>query len=58
MRRVQPIGLSLMRGCECFFFWREGGDRRRLIFDGDRLGLSDYLRGKLVEKLKEEERKG
>lgn len=38
-----------------FSLKRRGG---RLIFDGSRLGLSDYLRGKLVERLKEEERKG
>jgi len=57
MRRVQLIGLLLMRGCECFFFLK-GGEGGRLIFDGGRLGLSDYLREKLVEKLKEEERKG
>jgi len=33
MRRVQLIGLLLMRGCECFFFLK-GGEGGRLIFDG------------------------
>lgn len=56
MRHVQLIGLLLTRGCEYFFFSEEGG--RGANFDGSRLGLSDYLRGKLVERLKEEERKG
>jgi len=59
-RVVGVIGLLLGRGCEfipVFVCVLRGVRRAGEVLTVRRLGLTDFLRGKLVERLVEEERK-